>query len=391
MKSGGRCRWVVAALFVTGCSVHSTAVSDDTHEPSAERQQPRASAGLEARELYTRYQAALAEFNRGHYEIAALQFAELVLRAPGDESGDELRHLLVQHVAWSLLGSYDLSGDPEVLDRGEGLLERYLSKHEQLFPSGDGEREVIYELLGEYTMRREGEPPTDASDQLVELVGDTASSLAGRPVRARGSGVDRKVRNIEVDTRGFARLDDPRVQRQLRSGPLGPSLMDMQGMMLHPTRVLVRGFVRHGKRSEGAPAGSRAYALVRAARLDLERCYAAALGRGADIVERLELELGWDARNLSEVRVDDRLGLDDQATYCISTALQLADGESTARAGRAEARLQLTFFVQSARYLVPRGLNLDAGPVPRQVPTIVGGFLNFPAWGFPDTIDVEQR
>ena len=355
---------VLSAGLALACSAQSTPPMPPT--PAAAVAEPPASVGLDGRELDRRYRAALTEFDAGHYEVAARQFAELLLRLPVDASGDRLRHQLIQHIGWSLLGSYDVRGDATALDRGEAMLERYLTKHEQLLPAATAERETIYELLGEYQLRRDGEDPPDAHAELVELVGETLADFQGRRERAPKHSTDHKVRTIEVDTRGFARRDHPRVQAYFNDPrDLGPSLLDVHAVQLHPTRVLVRASVKRSRRAPGRAVNSRTRALVRSARLELERCYAEALSRGADTVERLELGLDWSARALSTVQVEDQAGLDDRATDCVRAALRRADAASTAEAAVAEALLELTFFVQSAGFIDPRSVSdFQSSPVP---------------------------
>ncbi|MCA9700937.1 MAG: hypothetical protein KC431_25655, partial [Myxococcales bacterium] len=151
------------------------------------------------RELEVRYRLALTTFDRGDHDDAAAQFAALLLRVPQTPEGDSLRHLLIQQIAWSLLASYDHGGDPGRLDAGEAMLERYLEKHEALRPMDMGDRAVIYALLGEFSLRREGaieQPISPTGDAMAGLVRATAHSLDMPQARSRRGNEDRMVREI---------------------------------------------------------------------------------------------------------------------------------------------------------------------------------------------------
>lgn len=297
-------------------------------------------------ELETRYRLAIAAFDRGAYDDAAQQFSQMLLRVPRDPSGDALRHLLIQHVAWSLLGSYDMTRDPSKLDSGEAMLERYLVKHEQLLPEAKGEREEIYELLGEYALRRDDQPPSDANAHLQELVRDTHANLQRPEWDKRGHTEDRMVREVEVHTRKWATLADPRVQSHFRDlRYTGGSMFDVV-RPYNPARVLVRGFVGHPLRLRD-PANRHAYAALRDARPELAICYEDALGRGAEMLERVELELRFGA-SAAEIVTTERSSGDDEFSRCVIDALR--DGAKPGAEGQRHAELRLTFFVQPARY-----------------------------------------
>ncbi|HVI01298.1 MAG TPA: hypothetical protein VM869_21420 [Enhygromyxa sp.] len=358
----------VALLVACGCRA---AQPPTPPEPSDAASEPADVS--QHRELAMRYAMALALFDRGDYESAAALFTQVLLELPQDPSGDVLRHALIQHVAWSLLGSFDVGGDAAALERGEALLERYLERHESLFPHADGERVVIYELLAEYQLRRDGQPPPDANERLVELVEHTQANFRST-IKARSRAIDDSdVRVIEVDKVPRGRLDDPKVAWFFTGGLLGPSLYDKPGKPLNPTRVLVRGVV-----SKARPPSERArtYELLRAARPAAERCYEDALGRGADIVERVRLDLTWDATGLADIDVVGASDLDQPATTCVRTALRTAERSLAHTPRRARAQLDLTFFVDFERG-GPGKLELDTdrfGPIedfkPKGVPWV---------------------
>jgi hypothetical protein len=232
-------------------------------------------------ELEARYRLAIEAFDKGAYDDAAAQFAQMLVHVPQDVGGDALRHLLIQHVGWSLLGSYDMSGDSSKLDSGEAILDRYLVKHEQLRPTATDERVEIYELLGEYSLRRDDKPPTNANAHLQALVRETHANLQRPAPSKHAPNEDRRVREIEVDTIRWGSLDDPQVQAYLRDlRYTGISMFELDKPYNH-TRVLVRGWVGQPQQA-GEPASQRSYDILRLARPTLERCYEEALGRGAD-------------------------------------------------------------------------------------------------------------
>lgn len=358
---------IVALLLTAGCHASQPG---QALEPSP----PESADAFEHRELAMRYAMGLSLFDRGEYEAAAAVFTQVLLELPRDQSGDVLRHALIQHIAWSLLGSHDLSGDVTALDRGEAMLERYLERHESLFPKADGERVVIYELLGEYQLRRDGQPPPDANGRLLELVEHTQASFLATPSRKRAPHVidNGPVRIIEVDKIPWGRRDDPEVAAYFsnqRPDMLGPSLYDKPGDPLNPTRVLVRGLVRdvNQQRDRG-----RAYELLRAARPAAEQCYESALGRGAELVERVSLDITWDTAGLDVEFVGQHF-LDPAAVSCVRAALRTADRSLESEPTHAHAQLRLTFFVQFER----------AGPGKVQLDTNRFGFGGLRNKGVP--------
>ncbi len=331
--------WIpLVGLFVAAACHASPSATKPP--PAVEHAGPSTNADLEAR-----YRLAIDAFDRGAYDDAAQQFSQMLLRVPRDPSGDALRHLLIQHIAWSLLGSYDMTRDPSKLDSGEAMLERYLLEHEQLLPAAKGEREEIYELLGEYALRRDDQPPSDANAQLQELVRDTHANLQRPEWNKRGHTEDRMVREIEVHTQKWATLEDPRVQSYFRDlRYTGGSMFDVV-RPYNPARVLVRGFVGRPLRV-GDPANRHAYAALREARPELASCYEDALGRGAETLERVELELRFGA-SAAEIVATERSSGDDEFSRCVIDALR--DGAKPSE-GEHHAELRLTFFVQPARY-----------------------------------------
>lgn len=324
-------------------------------------------------DLEARYRLAIESFDGGAYDDAAAQFAQMIIRVPQDSSGDHLRHLLIQHVAWSLLGSYDMSRDSGKLDSGEAILERYLVKHEELRPAATGERVEIYALLGEYTLRRDDRPPTNANAYLQELVRETHANLQ-RPVpRSRDANEDRMVRDIEVDTQEkkvrWASLDDPWIQAYLRDPRYAGASLFGPGEPYNRTRVLVRGWVGKSSRAD-APPNRRAYDMLRAARPALERCYEEALGRGADMHEQVELELHWDLGSLAEIEVTKQTIADSQTSSCVIAALRETAEPAVSEADAvddAHAELHLTFFVQPTRWPDPIDDPINQGAEPEDV------------------------
>ncbi|EDM78781.1 hypothetical protein PPSIR1_32322 [Plesiocystis pacifica SIR-1] len=316
-------------------------------------------AGL-GRELAARYALGLEQFNGGHYREAAATFSATFAKVPAEPIGDDLRHLLVQHAAWSLLGVYDTHKDEQALDQGEALLEAYLAKHEAIFPEAaypdaPAEREAIYALLGEFGLRREGQPPPDANARLTVLVEQTSQALyeRGRPKPHEPNNDDAPVRVIEVETTPWARVDDPRVQQYFQHlGDLGPSLVNggLQGPgNFNPTRVLVRGQVHRARKASGGRAVAPARELLKSARQGIERCYEDALGRGAALVERVGVELSWDEGRLESLDLEGEPSFDERAQTCVSLALETAVVHGNGGLGTASAELDLTLFVQPER------------------------------------------
>lgn len=358
---------LLTLLIAAAChrSVPPTPPSS-TATPAPVADQPQLDeAASDNADLEARYRLAIESFDRGAYDDAAAQFAQMLLRVPQDPSGDPLRHLLIQHVAWSLLGSYDMSSDASKLDSGEAILERYLVKHEQLRPAATDERAEIYALLGEYTLRRDDVPPTSANAHLQALVRETHANLQ-RPVASRRqANEDRMVREIEVDTVRWASLDDPWIQAYLRDPRYaGASMFEHGGEPYNPTRVLVRGWVGKSQEASGA-SNRRTYDMLRAARPALERCYEEALGRGAGTLERLDLELRWDPGSPVEIEITEQTIPDSQISSCVVAALrEEAEPDVTQADAVDDARtdLHLTFFVQPPRW-PPR----DPGDITRDV------------------------
>lgn len=347
---------LLALIVVAACHAGAASSSPTSSSLPPRSEQAELSASADTlRDLEARYHLAVVSFDQGRYDDAAAQFAAVLLRVPQDPSGDHLRHLLVQHIGWSLLGAYDMSGDLSKLDSGEAILERYLVKHEQLLPKFTAEREDIYELIGEYSLRRDGGTPPNANAQLRALVRETERSIERPTSSKRKSNEDRKVRIIEVDTIRWATLDDPKIQRFLRDPRYaGSSLFENLGDPYNPVRVLVRGWVTKAKQSGGKRAARRAYTMLRAARPTLARCYEEALGRGADILERVDLDLRWDASGLDGVSITAPPSFDTQASRCVVEGLRDAipvDASATQDdRGNARAKLHLSFFVQPERW-----------------------------------------
>ena len=307
-----------------------------------------------AAELETQFSLALSAFDRGAYDRAADLFVQTLLKVPRDPSGDALRHHLVQHIAWSLLGSYDMSGDASRLDEGEALLERYLVRHEQLLPQAHGPREAIYGLLGEFASRRAGQNPRYVREELLALSEATMHSIREPASSRRGRNEDRMVREIEVDTIEWATLDDPEVQLYFRDiRYTGVSVFERPGDPFNHTRVLVRGWV---SKREFVAAGRLAFASLREARPALETCYELALARGdVNLFERVEIGLAWTQGRLDQVEFVDALHFDEASRDCLSAALYGAQPEAAGEAlagagGAAQARLQLSFLVQPERW-----------------------------------------
>jgi hypothetical protein len=333
-------------LLTTTAACHSGSAQLQSVTPALE--QSASAVAERVSDTESRYLLALTMFERGAYDDAAALFTQLFLSQPHDPSGDRLRHLLVQHIGWSMLGSYDVSGADSLLDGGESTLERYLVKHEQLFPAALGQRVDIYALLDEYSLRREDVPPPDAEDRLYALFHETYANIERPTPRRSKSGEDRMIREIEVDAIPWAKLSDPRVQRQLRDLRfIGASLMEQPGEPYNPRRVLVRGWASGSKRGPSGPGRRQAYTTLRTARPTLERCYAAALGRGAEVVERVELALRWVGGEVADVEVDRSGGLDEQASRCLVRALRNADVGADEET---QAQLHLTFFIQPERW-----------------------------------------
>jgi hypothetical protein len=328
-------------------------------------------------ELEARYRLAIEAFDKGAYDDAAAQFAQMLVHVPQDVGGDALRHLLIQHVGWSLLGSYDMSGDSSKLDSGEAILDRYLVKHEQLRPTATDERVEIYELLGEYSLRRDDKPPTNANAHLQALVRETHANLQRPAPSKHGPNEDRMVREIEVDTIRWGSLDDPRVQAYLRDlRYTGISMFELD-KPYHHTRVLVRGWVGQPQQA-GDPASQRSYDILRLARPTLERCYEEALGRGADTHEQVELELRWDMGSLAEIEITDQTTHDNQISTCVIAALREVAAADTTEADVIDdtrAALHLTFFVQPPRWpdRIPADVNQQALPEDASIVRCVRG------------------
>jgi len=348
---------VLSPLLALGCAAPRGTDSPLVDaEPESESRATAAfvADGPSARELEDHYSLAMSAFGSGHYEEAAQMFAALLLRLPRDPGSDDLRHLLVQHIGWALLGSHDVGQDagttPPALDRGERMLEAYLVQHETLLPEAEAPRIDIYTLLAEYGLRRGSEPPTDASVRLEALVKATVTQIVvgDSTDQDRHANRDQRVRNIEVDTRRiqWATPDHPRVDAFFRDiRDLGPTLFENPGGPLNPTRVLVRGLV--GTKTRTTDAGRRARAILVAARSDLERCYEQAIGRGADLVERVDLDLAWGGRALGTIGLEAETGLDVEASTCVRAAIREADrGQGGEIPRETVAALHLTFFVQ---------------------------------------------
>jgi hypothetical protein len=358
--------FTIAACHAKVASNEPTPTTTTTAQASAlEQAQNDTNA---ARELDTRYRVAITLFDSGRYDDAAAQFTWMLLHVPQDPSGDRLRHLLIQHIAWSLLGTYDTRKDPIKLDQGEAMLERYLDKHEQLRPDEAAERDDIYALLGEYAQRRDALPPTNANAHLRALIQQTRRHMEQSAPGKRKSNEDRMVRTIEVDTIKWADVDDPRVQRYLRDPRFtGPSLFEEPGEPYNPARVLVRGWVAkaHGADDEQSERPDRrAWTLLRAARPALERCYEAALGRGADVLERVELELRWDAGGLADVSVASNPSFDDQAARCVVEGVRAVGLDAAAKHDSSSAKLHLSFFTQPDRWPPNDSGPINQGAVP---------------------------
>jgi hypothetical protein len=334
--------WAVVATL--GCQAKTVETPASSTPELARAAEP--SEALRTRELALRYRLGIDTFDRGAYEDAAALFAQLLLEVPQDPSGDDLRHLLVQHIGWSLLGAYDMRGDPGWLDEGEQMLERYLAKHEALLPDANAQREDIYELLGEYQDRRAGQPPASANARLVALVETTKSGFEQQLALGRQRAYDDgPVRVIEVETIPWAKLGDRRTRKFFAAD--GSSLgawLRPEPDPLHPTRVLVRGRVLTP--GLGDATHKHARELVKAARPELERCYERALVRGADLLERVNLELVWHAGSLAELELGGVHGLDGEDSTCVREAMLAADQQVESRSGESRARLGLTFFVQ---------------------------------------------
>ncbi|WP_157595973.1 hypothetical protein [Plesiocystis pacifica] len=337
----------LSTLLSVSCACQAGAVESATAQP-AEREATAAEPSVSQRELETRFMLALSLFERGAYEDAAQGFAQLLLDLPQDASADDLRHLLIQHVAWARIGSYDVGGDASTLDEGEDMLERYLVRHERLLPDAAGERESIYALLAEFQLRRDQEQPRNVHDELSALTRETADAIAGQRASAARSRPDAPVWEIEVDTIPWARLDDPKVMRNLRSSRyVGVSLFNDPGEPFNPTRVLVRGWVSKGQLQA---VGRETVAALRRSRPALEACYENALGRGqAGELERVALDLRWADGDLDATEFAEQANFDAPGQDCLVAALREAGAADASGSADGEARLQLSFFIQPQR------------------------------------------
>lgn len=314
--------------------------------------------------LEARYILGLTQFDRGDYRLAAQTFAGTLLEAPKDPSGDNLRHLLIQHIGWSLLGVYDVSADPMALEQGEAVLERYLVKHEDLRPEATRQRDEIYELLGEYSLRRNNQAPPNAHARLRALVVTTQQQLARGVELENATSEDAMVRTIVVDTTPWAELDDPKVQRYFRDPrDTGAAVFEGPARVLHLTRVLVRGTIPAAEVDKAQRR--QVHALLASARPTLERCYETAIAHGADTLEHMEVSIRWGDAGLASATVGGSHSFDDESSRCVVAAFERG-GASEASIESFEARLDLTFFVQPPRYapLLIGPLGGDGGRAP---------------------------
>ena len=369
-------------MFVGGCERKST----ETPEPTAQAKASASQMSEQDRTLATSRLYLLGEqyFDRGDYVDAVAMWRQVFLLIPSGPEGDHLRHQLVARMGYGLLHAHAKSGDPQTLNWGVQMLERYVAKHEALFPDGVEARGEIYELIGEMELALErgaaGDggiegggivAPDEIEQEFVEL-GRTqqAADHAGEVVDE--SGLRREV-VVKKQSR-FATMEDPRVRSYLRSGsPLGDSLLAGGDSPYNPTRPLVRAGASRVRSDAGAKdqrlARRQMRELVRHVRPRLEQCYAEALTRAPVLVSKIDLAVTFDeAGNVADTSVADGRVVDAAGNACVVWAVMEARPRlpEEALAAAVTVELPVTFFLQFSSgprpdsYALPQGF-LDGG------------------------------
>jgi hypothetical protein len=359
--------------------------TEPTVAPTAQVRPP-AKPGLSEQErtmaVKRLYQLGEDYFEVGDYPGAVALWRQVFLLLPADEAGDRLRHQLVARMAYGLMLAFEQTGQPAHLDQAEQFLERWVAKHEALFPTGparEAERAQMYELIGQIAILRDrgaGEPdrlgPTQSEATIVgefeTLERAQADDHAGEEVGP--DGIKREI--VVPKNNRLASISDPRVRRWLsHPSPLGPSLMEGGDEPYSPTRPLVRAGVSK-LATKGASARDERLArrqlrqVVRVARPRLEQCYAEALTRAPVLVSKLEVEVTIDEEGrVTQSKIEDGRLIDAVGDACVMWALMGAEPlPDTALASRVTLAMPVTFFIQNEARITPSMMPGPSGPSP---------------------------
>lgn len=373
---------VGALALASGCDRKST----NNPEPAAQSQAPVSTMSEQDRTLATSRLYMLGEqyFDRGDYVNAVAMWRQVFLLIPSGPEGDHLRHQLVARMGYGLLHAHAQSGNAETLNWGVQMLERYVAKHEALFPEDVEARGEIYELIGEMGLALErGAEGGIASGELVEPEEierefvELGRTQAPAPADHAGEQVDEEGLRREVlvkKTSRLATMDDPRVRSYLRSGsPLGNSLLAGGDSPYNPTRPLVRAGTSRVRSYAAARdqrlARRQIRELVRQVRPRLEQCYAEALTRAPVLVSKIDLAVTFDeAGNVADSSVADGRVVDAAGNACVVWAVMEARPAlpEEALASAVTVELPVTFFLQFSSgprpdTFAPTGGWLDGG------------------------------
>ncbi len=387
-------------LANAGCADRQTS----QHRLRAPHQQPVVTP--HAKKLYALAEQRYAEHDYGG---AVALWRQVFLQLPSDPSGDALRHKLVARMAHALTQRYTETRDPAPLRAAQGLLTRYLEKHEALFGDGPEGVRARWELVGmlveiesvleageeqaqeqEQEQAQEPEPEhdrlavtrsADAPPPKVEAPSLREHDSSDRPSstprrRARvGRAAPRQravagedgVRVVEVGgqepTRHKLGFIDNRGARafMLNPGLNGASVFDTDQRYLHGPRVLVRlGMpgVESAEMSSDDRQRARAHAraTVVALRPAIASCFTEAMGRAQSSWTRVTVDFTMlpDGR-IERVSISDGVMLDVVGDLCLLESFERARSEYLGDA-RVAARVPLTVFFQPGFKIDPNAM-----------------------------------
>ncbi|MCA9713131.1 MAG: hypothetical protein KC468_00375 [Myxococcales bacterium] len=353
---------------------------------------PRAPAPQPVITTHAKKLYALAEqrYAARDYVGAAALWRQVFLQLPSDEDGDALRHELVARMAHALTRDYTARGDASSLRAAQGLLERYLAKHEALFGGGPESTRARWELVGllvdvetallSHPIRAEvatadaSEPATDegVSSDMLAASSDTPRARARARGRAPAVAGEDGVRVIEVGVPEAPRhelgfIDGPGARAFMLHDGLHGASMFHEPRYLHGPRVLVR-LGPPGVSSDAdstrtrREARAQARAAVLALRPAIASCFAQAMGRVPRSWTRVTVDFTMlpDGR-LERVRVTDGALLDVDGDLCLLESFEGAHAERPQGSGRIAARVPLTVLYQQAFQIDPSAASAGGG------------------------------
>ncbi len=350
-------------LVAPACARSSTPAVET---PPAEARAPKAPADPLAL-AYRVYELGESAWQGGAKFQAVALWRQSFLSIPPDEKYDVLRHRMVMRIGWALLELHAIDRDDYHLRAAQQMVARWIDARAGRDESGAAEE--AYALLSEIELRLEDPSQASASgDEEHARSRDEGARMAagyeGKQAQYRegeshaGETLDAEGVTRKIEVSQLATLDDPRVRAFLEHpAPEGPSLFDLPGEALNPTRPLVRaGLPKITTKARGArfAANRETWRLVKELRPQLEYCYASSMARAPTDVVRMRVRLSVDAEGHIQAKRSegDPLG-DALGDDCIRRVFERAAVVDPELHGQELAVVPLTFFIQLGQGLSP--------------------------------------